>query len=232
MKPGSSFALKHVTSRVEFDAELAALKAITPHPNIVRCVASDSPLQYLLVEPLGFCALDRFPIDKLTLEFMDMMPGVLEGLEHVHSQGWIHRDIRPENIIFCESKRSLVLIDFGLAVKGPIYSSRVYVGYRMFAPENHLDRLANAPRSSWMFEWSIETDRKALFRVARFVIDMKHRAFLNKSYNFFLETKNNESMKEVPNAEKIKQAFSSFIAERKKRFPELELTSLEATFFK
>lgn len=44
----------------------------------------------------------------------DLMKRVLKGLEVVHQQGWLHRDIAPDNILVLPGDRPL-LIDFGSA---------------------------------------------------------------------------------------------------------------------
>jgi eukaryotic-like serine/threonine-protein kinase len=38
-----------------------------------------------------------------------------QALEYVHQQGFLHRDVKPSNIILREGKQEAVLIDFGLA---------------------------------------------------------------------------------------------------------------------
>ncbi|MCT7986006.1 protein kinase [Laspinema sp. A4] len=47
-------------------------------------------------------------------EVLQLMQQLLPILDYIHSQGIIHRDISPENIIRRESDRSPVLIDFGV----------------------------------------------------------------------------------------------------------------------
>lgn len=43
---------------------------------------------------------------------------LLDGLSHVHAEGWIHRDVKPANIMFEPRGRQFVsrLADFGIAV--------------------------------------------------------------------------------------------------------------------
>lgn len=40
---------------------------------------------------------------------------ILQGLRHAHSQGVIHRDLRPRNVIFAEGERMFKIIDFGVS---------------------------------------------------------------------------------------------------------------------
>ena len=70
-------------------------------------------MEYLHGETLG-AKLKRaggvLPVD----EAVDYILQVCDALEVVHRAGYIHRDIKPDNIIHCEDER-LVLIDFGAA---------------------------------------------------------------------------------------------------------------------
>ena len=215
----SSFVLKHVAGQREFENELRAIKSIAPHANIASCIAHDTLRKYLLIAPLGDCTLDIYPIAKRALEFEQMMGPLLEGLDHVHKQGWLHRDIRPENIVFCEQANKLVLIDFGLAAPGSMFESKVFVGFRKFSPEDHLHQLANVDKARWRFKWNIETDRKALFRVAKFIFNNMARGYLNLSYDKYSACEEE--------GEKINR-LREFLALRQRLFAESDLISLEA----
>ena len=53
-------------------------------------------------------------------EVNQIMRNLLTALEHIHSKGVIHRDIKPQNILMRTKNLSnfdLVLADFGLATR-------------------------------------------------------------------------------------------------------------------
>jgi parallel beta-helix repeat protein len=100
--------------------EEAQLVAQLNHPGIVRIYdvfqqnnTGYMVMEYLHGETLG-AKLKRaggvLPVD----EAVDYILQVCDALEVVHRAGYIHRDIKPDNIIHCEDER-LVLIDFGAA---------------------------------------------------------------------------------------------------------------------
>lgn len=39
---------------------------------------------------------------------------MVEGLKEIHDLGYMHRDMKPENIMFKENIYNLKIIDFGL----------------------------------------------------------------------------------------------------------------------
>jgi serine/threonine-protein kinase len=100
--------------------EEAQLVAQLNHPGIVRIYdvfqqnnTGYMVMEYLHGETLG-AKLKRaggvLPVD----EAVDYILQVCDALEVVHRAGYIHRDIKPDNIIHCADGR-LVLIDFGAA---------------------------------------------------------------------------------------------------------------------
>jgi len=170
MRESHSSVLKRVNSPESFERELKAMSAISDHLNVAKLLAFDGVGQYLLIDPLGDRDISQPDfVERVSPgELYRMFVHLLAGLEHVHQQGWIHRDIRPENIIFCKAASKLVLIDFGLAVPGPTYSSPYFSGFVKFAAEEHLRQMCKNPNGG-PFQWSAVMDRKALFRVALYV---------------------------------------------------------------
>lgn len=65
-------------------------------------------------------SIDRVPVNKMELSHINkIIIGILQGLEWIHSQNIIHRDINPNNILFSESNLDVpVIIDFGISYQG------------------------------------------------------------------------------------------------------------------
>ncbi len=59
---------------------------------------------------------------------------VIEGLEALHDLGWLHRDIKPGNLVTINDK--IIIIDFGLARRyidtkdGSLREARKHPGFR------------------------------------------------------------------------------------------------------
>ncbi|KAF9481527.1 kinase-like protein, partial [Pholiota conissans] len=108
-----------------FRKEIEILKNCN-HPNIVRLLeAIDDPTAkkaYLFQENLAGGQL-LWQIDYgneyrpiLTLaQTRRIMKDLILGIEYLHHEGIIHRDIKPYNIIYTADRRTVKLIDFGIA---------------------------------------------------------------------------------------------------------------------
>jgi len=105
------------------------------HPNIVRIhdfgVIDDSIL-FMAMEHLANGTL-RQKLDKGKLSYADSLR-ILEqtssGLDYAHTKGYIHRDIKPGNILFREDDTA-VITDFGIAKLQDTSGELTRMGYTM-----------------------------------------------------------------------------------------------------
>ena len=88
------------------------------HPNVIRAFDADQVgrLLYLVMEyvagrSLDFILLERGPLPPD--EVLDYSAQAALGLDHAHSRGIIHRDVKPSNLLLDEDRRIKVL-DLGL----------------------------------------------------------------------------------------------------------------------
>jgi serine/threonine protein kinase len=105
-----------------FYRELVALQVLSPHPNIIRYfdfreVANENPAGLFLLE---FCPrgslLELMRRQELTeAQIAHVLKEVAQGLLRCAEKGVIHRDLRPENILFT-SDYHCKICDFGSSV--------------------------------------------------------------------------------------------------------------------
>jgi parallel beta-helix repeat protein len=101
-----------------FDEEAATLIRLT-HPNVVRVfrLFEKNNTAYIVMEYVAGKNFKDWTKDHpqpAESALKDVLFPLLDGLEYVHRQGFLHRDISPENIRFTEDDRPL-LVDFGNA---------------------------------------------------------------------------------------------------------------------
>ncbi len=102
------------------------------HPNIVRAyelgLSGSGPLRagtpYLVLEHVsGGPAHQMLQAGRVEAPLAESVAcQVLAALEHVHASGYLHRDLKPGNVLVDSGRRRLKLTDFGLAV--PLGQSR------------------------------------------------------------------------------------------------------------
>jgi serine/threonine protein kinase len=113
---------KHLElARRLFPREAEALERLGKHEQIPQLLAYfEEDEEFYLVQEFvdGHSLEEELPQGKQLseAEVINMLKQLLSVLEFVHSNGVIHRDIKPNNIIRRHSDDKLVLIDFG-AVK-------------------------------------------------------------------------------------------------------------------
>ena len=129
-KNGRPLALKVMLSRIAVDSVarrkfLREIKSVRHlrHPRIVEIVdaGENQGLFYFVMEFCEGGSLDRFMArhgGKLPLKLaVPVMLQTLEGLAHAHTAGFVHRDLKPQNILLQRTDDNLAakISDFGLA---------------------------------------------------------------------------------------------------------------------
>jgi serine/threonine protein kinase len=104
----------------QFNTEIATLSRLD-HPNVVKLVGAcrSPPAFCVITEYLPGGSLRAFmrkqghkplPLEKIVSVGLD----IANGMGYLHSEGVVHRDVKPENIIFDAECRAKI-VDFGIA---------------------------------------------------------------------------------------------------------------------
>lgn len=107
------------------------------HPNIVRVhqVFEDNETAYMAMDYVqGPDLLETVEGTAPALapaQIVDLLGQILEALGYVHEQGFLHRDISPDNILLDRASGRPVLIDFGASRKEVTRKSRAVSGLRV-----------------------------------------------------------------------------------------------------
>ncbi len=109
------------------------------HPGIVRVYTFEEweGVPFIVMEKVGegrtlaheLADRGKFPVE----EALEVMGPICEALEYAHGRGFIHRDIKPLNILFDEGGRAK-LGDFGIARRVKEGVSRVSMGVMVGTP--------------------------------------------------------------------------------------------------
>jgi WD40 repeat protein len=117
----NNYILKQVKKEQDYDNYLnrlvAYLKKIDCHPYIPNYIDSfeTEKYYYLLQELIEGnnleISIDRdgiFEVDRVWQVLLDILP----SLHHLHSYNLIHRDIKPQNIIYSDELQKFILVDW------------------------------------------------------------------------------------------------------------------------
>ena len=104
--------------RRRFHAEGEAV-AMLSHPNIVQVydVSSSNNANFIVMELIDGISLKQYMQAKGILNWKETLHFALQiaaGLEHAHSRGIVHRDIKPHNVMVLKNG-SVKVMDFGIA---------------------------------------------------------------------------------------------------------------------
>ncbi|MCE9527109.1 MAG: protein kinase [Planctomycetales bacterium] len=117
IKPGMD--TRQVIAR--FEAERQAL-AVMDHPNIAKVLdagATESGRPYFVMELVRGVPITQY-CDENSLsvrERLELFATVCQAIQHAHTKGIIHRDIKPTNVLVTrqDSQPVVKVIDFGIA---------------------------------------------------------------------------------------------------------------------
>src|SRR5699024_5901752 len=104
--------------RRRFHAESQAV-AMLSHPNIVNVydVSHSDNVDYIVMELIDGITVKQYMEQKGVLNWREALhfsTQIAKALEHAHSRGIIHRDIKPHNIMVLKDG-SVKVADFGIA---------------------------------------------------------------------------------------------------------------------
>jgi len=118
--PRRSFVTDHVML-ARFDREMAAMRRMR-HPAVVPVVdfGSHGSLPFAVMPYLAGGSLSRRrpfrggrPSAAQSATLRHWLPAVADALDYVHAAGFVHRDVKPDNILFDGQGRAY-LADFGI----------------------------------------------------------------------------------------------------------------------
>jgi serine/threonine protein kinase len=104
----------------QFRAEASALAAIPVQANLARILAFDvasKPKPFLVMELVEGRTMEKELAEKtLTMpRALEILDGVLAGLDAMHASGVGHLDVKPDNVILRRETGDATLVDFGLS---------------------------------------------------------------------------------------------------------------------
>jgi len=106
-------------ARQRFLREGRAAAAVEhPHVLAIHAVGEHAGLPYIVMQLLDGQTLGAYRAAVVTLSLSEALRigrEIAEGLAAAHDRGLVHRDIKPDNVFLEGPRRSVRIIDFGLA---------------------------------------------------------------------------------------------------------------------
>ena len=92
-------------------------------PAVIGTYHNDT-LGIIIFKNVGLDAFEILSASRLRASALttSFSAGLTEAVDVLHGHGWTHRDIKLENIVYCETEQKWRLIDFGLAVQHGTYT--------------------------------------------------------------------------------------------------------------
>jgi len=163
--PSAKFALKqmHKASLLKRKSgtevafrEKTAYDEIRPHPFITQCYGFfQDPLSLYLV--LELCVMDLFELLQLHADQQGRLTqqctrfyiaSVALALRHMHSAGYVYRDLKPENVLI-DSKGNVKLADLGAAKRVDKARTFTALGTEEYIPPEQVRGRGRTIASDW-----------------------------------------------------------------------------------
>ena len=115
--------LKQSNAPKLFKAGLGVLRKLAPHPNVVRYInhGKAEGLPFMVLEFIQGANLKELLLrdhDHLVDNVADVIIQAADGINHLHDHGWMHLDLKPENLMISLNGH-VSLLDFDTAQKIP-----------------------------------------------------------------------------------------------------------------
>ena len=109
---------KHEIEQLKHEA---AVGTGLSHPNVITIFGYHEDQGYPLLAMQLSSAKNLKIVAREQPEFIaahvaPIIRGCTEGLQHLHSKGWVHCDVKPDNFL-ADEQANIKLIDFSIAVK-------------------------------------------------------------------------------------------------------------------
>ena len=117
-KTGRKYIYKEYRKPLEFHRELAIHESIPEHPNIMSltCVIPEKNAVMMPYMGGGDMWQEGLPYKASDFQLALYAAQLILSVEELHKAGFLHHDIKPQNLVRDKSSDHIKLIDFGLAV--------------------------------------------------------------------------------------------------------------------
>ncbi len=111
-----------------------AARLTHPHLMTVHDIGTENGVYYLASEYLPAGTLRERMEGLSTAEILEIARDIASGLAYAHDKGFVHRDVKPGNIMF-RSNGTAVLADFGIAKAMKSVSAATMAGNAIGTPD-------------------------------------------------------------------------------------------------